>query len=456
MLNNKKIIIIAAAAVLLIVVLAIAASSKKNNNENGGENGKETTESTKKPTDSQDETNPEFVVTTADLGVIGEDTGFPVKMTLNNLGVMTFTLTSTNYTDWKFEAEGFTVSKLERSSEKTETAEPADNTEAEAETSSVDTETVTEKPEEDDKTEIEPNGENEENLVEPEKVENVEPDKGNDKSDKGGTAEDKEVEKITLIYNVYYGVSDTNDKTSGLENGVETSEGETSEGETAEGKTAENGTSENKEGTGFDSNAAGASDTETTGTTGTGETLEKEIYLVSGQAGLRYTFRLKITDGLITELLESKITEEQKTYDKLDFYDEISVMVDGVKFPAGTLIVNYDVLQLEEKEEAERMKRLILKIGSVSYKLAITNKDEYFNPANVKKLLKSIMKEKGLTEASNVKDVTIGETTATLYRFGEVSVAIFTTQDRNFFLFIDDDSKDFAAIEAAAKLFIEV
>ena len=159
---------------------------------------------------------------------------------------------------------------------------------------------------------------------------------------------------------------------------------------------------------------------------------------------------------MITDLIDSKVTEEEKSYEKLEIYDDISVLIDGVRFPAGTLLVDYDVLQIEEKEDAERMKRLILRNGSETYNIAITTKDEYFNPANIKKLLTKIIKEKGLTEASNIKEATFGETTATLFRFGEVSVAIFTTQGKNFFLFIDDDSKDFAAIEAAAKLFIEV
>lgn len=387
MINKKTIIIITAAAVLLIVILAAAASSKKQEREENKKN----TESTAKPAESSQDEEPEFVLTTKDLGTVGENTEYPVKISLNNLGIMEFTLTCANYTDWQLAAEGFTVSRQEKSQEGSSTAEPEQNVEA-----------VT--------------GDETDDTSDQEVIENVEPDKDNDKTT---ASEDVSVNvNMTVVYSVYYGTQDERLPETDLESG--------------------------------EGNSVG-----TAQVPGTGETLEKELYLTSGQAGLRYTFKLKITDGLITDLIDSNVAEQTPTYENLDFYDEISVMIEGVKLPAGTLIVNYDVLQLEEKEDAEKMKRLILRNGSDTYKLAITNKDEYFNPKNVNKIFKAILKEKNIKEETNVKEANIGETTATLYRFGEVSTAVFTTQERNFFLFIDDDSKDYAVIEAAVKKFVE-
>ncbi len=186
--------------------------------------------------------------------------------------------------------------------------------------------------------------------------------------------------------------------------------------------------------------------------------------MFSKEAGIRYSFKVEVKQGIITKLIDSSFEKIDVSFEDIPYYDEISDTLNGVKIPVGAKIISYDLLEMddsdgtqEENQDGEAgIKRVLISVDDLVYKLAATAKDDAYGVLQMKQQCEANISGQGKNLAEYSQVINVGNTEVTMYRFGEVSAAVYVLNEKNCLLFIDDESTDFKAIEDAAKLFINI
>ena len=203
--------------------------------------------------------------------------------------------------------------------------------------------------------------------------------------------------------------------------------------------------------------------------------VNKEIAftLTGKEAGLCFRFKVAVENSIITKLLESSVEEIDVSYENVIGYEEMAGSLEEVKLPKGARIENYEELDVaqdggtnqpdtgnttpgeETDDEEGGINCMIISVGEKSYRLAVTKAGDAFGAEQMKAMCDTALTQNGRDKNTAFVVENIAGIETSLYRMGEVSVAIFIKNGRNYMLFLDDESGDFEAVKAAAKLFLE-